>query len=77
VLETVLALHRECSQLIANKSTGGAGSLVLTLLRQNSLISGKITGNLRNFDPKNRTPVLYTAHSVEEAEAETEIGTGN
>jgi hypothetical protein len=29
---------------------GGARSLALTFLRLNSLLTGKMTGNLRNFD---------------------------
>jgi len=37
---------------------GGARSLALTLLRLNSLLTGKITGNLRNFGLQNRTASL-------------------
>jgi hypothetical protein len=32
-----------------DKTTGGARSLALTLLRLNSLLTGKFTGNLRDF----------------------------
>jgi hypothetical protein len=38
--------------------TGGARSLALTLLRPNSLLTGKITGNLQNFTIENRTSLL-------------------
>ena len=38
--------------------TGGGRSLALTILRLNSLLTGKNTGNLRNFAVQNRTPAL-------------------
>jgi hypothetical protein len=41
---------KQCGvQVLDIKNSGGAGSLALTLLRQNSLITGNITGNLPDF----------------------------
>jgi hypothetical protein len=40
------------------KTSGGARSLALTLLRQNSLLTGKITGNSQSFGLENRTSPL-------------------
>ena len=37
----------------AREDTGGARSLALTLLRSNSLLTGKNTGNLRDFALEN------------------------
>jgi hypothetical protein len=43
---------------LQSRLRGGGRSLALTFLRPNSLLTGKITGNLRDFDPKNRTTIL-------------------
>jgi len=39
---------------IFSRLRGGGRSLALTFLPPNSLLTGKITGNLRNFDLQNR-----------------------
>ena len=46
---------------------GGGRSLALTILRLNSLLTGKNTGNLLNLALKNRTPALQIAPSAREA----------
>jgi hypothetical protein len=43
---------------LQSRLRGGARSLALTFLWPNSLLTGKITGNLRNLGPKNRTSIL-------------------
>ena len=43
---------------LQSRLRGGGRSLALTFLRPNSLLTGKITGNLRDFDLQNRTLVL-------------------
>ena len=57
--------------------SGGAGSLALTILRPNSLLTGKNTGNLRVSVPRKRTPALQVAHPAGETDAASETGTGN
>jgi hypothetical protein len=44
--------HKNCRQVFLRcRLYGGAGSLALTILCPNSLVSGKITGNFQDFSP--------------------------
>jgi hypothetical protein len=49
-------------QVPDNQRSGGARSLALTLLRENFLLTGKNTGNLRFLGLENRTSHLQLAH---------------
>ena len=62
---------------LQSRLSGGADSLALTILRPNSLLTGKNTGNSRVLAPRNRTPVLQLAHSAGENAAKGKNGTGN
>ena len=55
---------------------GGARSLALTLLRPNSLLTGKNTGNLRNFALENALSLSKLHILLEEIARSAEIGTG-
>jgi hypothetical protein len=64
-------------RFIFQNQTGGEGSLALTFLRSNSLLTGKFTGNFR-FLPSKLHSILSNLHILlEKTCTSLEIGTGN
>jgi hypothetical protein len=51
--------HKNCGLFSLHvRLYGGAGSLALTFLCPNSLLTGNLTGNFENFGLQNRTSIL-------------------